>query len=90
MSLEAFQDIIDHFGEDPAHWPEGRRADAAALLDADPAAQALVADAAIVRAWLRRRAVKAPDRLAQAIDDRLRDTEHRDMQGAAARAGARS
>ena len=80
MSLKAFQDIIDQFGEDPARWPESRRADAAALLDADPAARALVADAAIVRAWLKRRAVKAPGHLAQAIDRQLRADEYHDMQ----------
>ena len=80
LSLEALQDIIDQFGEDPALWPEGQRSSAAALLESDPAAQALVADATVIRAWLRHRAVKAPERLARAIDQQLRAADYPDMQ----------
>lgn len=89
MNLEAFQDIIDQFGEDPAHWPEAQRESAEALLESDPAARALVAEAAAIRAGLQRRTVKAPERLLQAIDNRLRDPEQRAMQPGV-RASARS
>jgi len=71
LSLEAFQDMIDQFGANSAHWPETQRAGAAALLDASPAARALVVEATRLDALLKRRSVKAPDRLLRSINERL-------------------
>jgi hypothetical protein len=87
ISLDALREIIDRFGEDPARWPERRRAAAEALLNADPAAQALVAEAQLIRAWLQRRAVKAPEHLLRAIDVQLEPGEYPDMQSGAVEIG---
>ncbi|HVY99751.1 MAG TPA: hypothetical protein VHA35_09630 [Dongiaceae bacterium] len=73
MSLEAFQDFLDQFGEDPAKWPESLRRAAETLLARDAAARAAFAEARINGAGLRRRFVKAPTRLLQTIDRRVRD-----------------
>ena len=75
MSLEAFQDFLDQFGENPAKWPEGQRGTAEAFLARDPAARAAFAEARVNSAGLQRRSVKAPQRLLQAIDRRVRDIE---------------
>ena len=68
MSLEAFQDFLDRFGENPAAWPEAQRAGVQALLDTVPAARRAFDDAVAIHEQLRRRPVKAPASLLHAID----------------------
>jgi hypothetical protein len=46
MELSSFRELVETFGADRRRWPVDRRAAAEALLEADPAAQALWADEA--------------------------------------------
>jgi hypothetical protein len=67
-SLDAFQDFLDQFGENPAAWPEGQRDIAQATLDASSEARDVLAAAAALHGQLRRRDVKAPAHLRRALD----------------------
>ncbi len=60
MSPQELQDIVDRFGEDPSAWPIERHGEAEALIDDCAEAQAIVAQAKLLRILLRDMGAMAP------------------------------
>lgn len=67
MSVEAFQDGLDQYGEDLAAWPGKERARAKDLLAASEAARAVLAEACAQADALRASPPKAPAGLVDRI-----------------------
>ncbi|SEI65226.1 hypothetical protein [Paraburkholderia diazotrophica] len=62
MTPERFRAIVDAYGADARHWPAAERADASAWADQHRSeADALLAEAARLDAWLASDSVEAPD-----------------------------
>jgi hypothetical protein len=62
MTPERFRAIVDAYGADARHWPASERADASAWADQHRSeADALLAEAARIDAWLASDSVEAPD-----------------------------
>lgn len=66
LSLEGFRDLLDRFGGDISRWPAPERDASRALLEQSPEAQALLAEAGHLDAYLSAMP-KAPAGLASRI-----------------------
>jgi hypothetical protein len=72
MRIEAFLELIETHGADPARWPAERRAAALRLREASPAARAAWAEAAALDALLATAPAQDPARTAAVVDGALR------------------
>lgn len=60
MDIKRFEALADAYGGEIARWPEAERAEALTLVERNPAARALLEDAAALDAALRSAAVTPP------------------------------
>jgi hypothetical protein len=67
LSPQDLQDLVDRCGEDPAAWPDDRRASAEELVDDCAEAQAIIVQARRLRAQLRDLGPTAPACLSERI-----------------------
>lgn len=67
MQVSEFEDLIERLGDDLSRWPDAQRLAAESLIATSPTAQALIAEAKLIREALTATPIRAPAGLADRI-----------------------